>query len=64
MDFGSCQCYEDGSIGCVGIPLTAAPRTLILFLFGSGDSKVDLDWFDWSCGIQFRLLLWYLAAFL
>ena len=31
MDFGSCQCYEDGSIGCVGIPLTAAPRTLIPF---------------------------------
>ena len=49
MDFGSCQCYEDGSIGCVGIPLTAAPRMLILFLLRSDDSTVDLDCFDWSC---------------
>ena len=47
MEFGSCQCYEDGSIGCVGIPLTAAQRMLILFSLDPGDSKVDLDWFDW-----------------
>ena len=28
---GSCACYRFGTIGCVGEPVTVAPRTLLLY---------------------------------
>ena len=56
-DFGSCKCYEDGSIGCVGEPLVLPQRMLLIFPISYGDSKIEHNSVDWLCSFEATMAL-------